>query len=146
MRILLLFVLCLGLSQFSSAEIYQCKGKNGKKIFQQHPCSDNQVGAETDAKKLWQEMRTLVNEGSAIIAQLGADVESIKRCHRKIEIYKKDVAAIAPRVEAIADEHYDMMVAFRNLEDCAYCRTSANSYCRSANRALDKAMRKLMTY
>lgn len=147
MRLLIVFIL-LPLAVIANAEntIYRCKNPQGKLVFQQVPCAEDQITGNGTPQVVWRKMRSLVSEGEKILNALGADVASIKRCQANMVDYQAKLDALKPKVLQVAREHPNLKKAHSALESCARCRTSAVSNCSLAKEYLDRAMVKLTEY
>lgn len=126
--------------------IFKCKDGNGKVVFQQTACDQDSVVGNSEAHRLWREMRVLSAQGSAILNSLGGDLESIKECNRNMEIYQKKVNSLAHRVARVAKDHQHLATAYSYLKECSVCRTSAESNCIAASKSLDKAVNQLTEF
>jgi hypothetical protein len=146
-------VVCLSLLMVLSvplwandATIYRCKTPDGGYVYQQSTCSDDQVGNDTAAKRLWRKMRSYSQEGINILNDLGADTDSIKTCQKRMDVFSKKVASLEKQVNSFALDHKQLVKAYGYLKDCTECRTSAASSCQLSNTFLDKAMAEIMEY
>ncbi len=143
MRFLFSFLILCGMIlpvQADSSAIYKCKGSNGKMVFQQTPCDEKSITGNSPAHQVWREMRVMVSKGSDNLTSLGASVESIKQCKRNMEVFKSELESIRPKVAKVSRQHPNLAKAFTYLEQCAVCKTSAESFCHSADKSLDEAM------
>ena len=144
------FTLLLGLLVVNSAShaqtVYRCQTPDGHTVFQQVPCGERDVAGDTDAQKLWREMRVLAGEGNQIISELGPTAAAIAQCENAMQTWQSKVQTLRFRVSEVAGQHPDLARAFGALQDCAYCRSSAASNCMLANRYLDRALSKLSEY
>lgn len=123
--------------------IFKCKGEKGRYVFQQTPCDEKDITGSGPEHVSWQEMKKLSEEGKKILALLGANVESIKKCHRSMSAYRKKIKDLGPTVAQVRREHPLLMKAYTYIRDCAECRTSAESNCRTADEYLIKATSRL---
>lgn len=148
-RLLLLLTVFVSVAAAASSKnqtIYRCKGKAGQSLFQQHPCSENQISSGSPAYQLWRDLRVQSSQAQSILAGLGADVESIKRCQRGMQAHQQALVAIRPRINAMARDYEELLKAANLLQACGECRTSAMSNCILADQELQKTMSKLMEY
>lgn len=148
-RLLLLLTVFASVAAAASSKnqtIYRCKGKAGQLLFQQHPCSENQISSKSPAYQLWRDLRVQSSQAQSILAGLGADVESIKSCQRGMKAHQQALVAIRPRISAMARDYEELLMAANLLQACGECRTSAMSNCILADQELQKTMSKLMEY
>lgn len=99
----------------------------------------------SEAHKIWRDLRSMASRGRNISKQLGADLESIKQCTRSSQAYLDDVTAFEPRMSAIdANKHQHLFSAQQLLLECGRCRVSAQQYCSEAEQHLDKEINTLL--
>ena len=130
-------------SNFAADQIYRCKQANGY-VYRQIPCADHEVVADTAPKRVWKALRKLSVEGKLIIRELTAEVASIKQCEASMLAHSEKLNQIKPQVSRISIEYNELAKAYNYLQECAVCKSSAESYCRSADVSLDKVMPKLV--
>jgi hypothetical protein len=145
-QLLLLSALLGAALTLSAQTIYRCQLADGSYVYQQNTCSDDQVRGDTISHKVWREMRALSSEGINILTGLGASVESIKTCERRMKGFAAKVKRVGKDLEQVPPNQKLLFKSYGYLEDCAVCRTSAISSCQIANSFLDKAMADLMEY
>lgn len=132
-------------SLFTQAEIFKCRDGNGRASFSQQPCSAATVVGNSEAHKLWREMRALVNEGYNIYKKIGPDVSSIIACNDTAKVYGLKLDGIDKRLQAVSvNEHPALFKAQQSLRQCGQCRASAVQYCQQASQWLDKEMNALL--
>lgn len=129
----------------SHAEIYSCRDANGRALFSHQPCPAATVVGNSEAHKLWRDMRVLVNEGNSIYNKLGADVASIIACKNNVKEYGVKLDAIDKRLQTVSSgKHSPLFEAQANLRECGQCRSSAVQYCLQASKLLDQEMKILL--
>lgn len=126
--------------------IYRCKDKAGHIVFQQYACNENQINSKSPAYQLWRDLRMQSSLAKKILAGLGADVASIKQCQNEMNDFHQDLINFQPRVLAMARTHEELLQAWKLLQVCGECRTSAVSNCILADQQLQKTMAKLTEY
>lgn len=148
MRIcLLLLIPFLAMQVLAKDTIYRCKNNQGQGfVYQQKPCSDDQVVGRDLPHKVWRQARQLVADKTEILQQLGADVESIKRCNKRMQHLNATTQKLAKKVDAVSLEHGKIAKAYGYLKECGECRTSAISACQQADIFLNEATVDLMEY
>ncbi|CAA0108991.1 Uncharacterised protein [BD1-7 clade bacterium] len=146
--LLILIVLCSQLPLSAQAQdVFRCRGPGGVAVFQATPCKDlDEAAVRGPSRDMVLEMRRLANKGRAIIADLGADVNSIKRCQKSMVPFVREVSAIKTQVMTLAAESREFKNGYAALEDCAQCRAAASSYCRQVDQHMDRVMMTLMQF
>jgi len=127
-----------------AAEVFNCVDASGHTVFSESPCPDTAVGANTLPRQVFHNIRTLVDEGEKINAELKEDAESIKQCNRSVAGLRKKLDALKPDVDKVAFEYRFLYAAFDQAMECAQCRVSAITYCKKADGYLDKSMNSLI--
>ncbi len=130
----------------AESDVYRCKSSDGGVVFQQNPCSDDQVTGNGIQHETWRTLRSMSAEGISILSRLGADVDSIKACKASVKDYRQRLDAMKNNIKALKITYPDIAKAHDYLYECAVCKTSAEAYCRSSNTSLDAAMVELMKY
>ena len=139
------FVVLSLLSSLASAEIYKCRDANGRASFSQTPCPASVVTGDTEAHKLWREMRVMVNQGQSIYKKLGPDVSAIIECKNSAKAYALKLDEYDQRLQTVSEhKHPALFEAQRYLRECGQCRASAMQYCKRADTELDKEMNVLL--
>lgn len=139
----LLSLLLMLLTPLAWAEaIYKCEQEDGGFNFSQQPCPE-QITLEEEPQNLWRELKVLTEEGMGLGRSVGADIDSIKQCHRNKIAYVKSLEAIKPRVDALVQDYGEFADALDQLHACAICRPSGANYCNKAKTYLDQVTAKL---
>ena len=147
MRVLYFFLLVISVTfVHAESDVFRCKSKDGGVIFQQIACSDDQVTGNGIQHESWRTLRSMSAEGISILSRLGADVESIKECKSAVKDYHKRLDAMKNSIKGLKISYPQIAQAHGYLYECSVCKTSAEAYCRSADKALDAAMEDLMKY
>ena len=129
----------------TQAEIYKCRGASGQASFSEHPCPVASIVGNSEAHKLWRDMRVLVNEGQSLYKKLGPDVSSIIACNKAAKVYGLKLDVVDNRLQSVdKNKNFALFDAQQHLRQCGQCRASAVHYCKQASQALDKQMNALL--
>jgi hypothetical protein len=128
----------------AAAEVFKCIDAKGHAVFSESPCPDSAVSSTSLPQQVFHKLRTLVDEGEKINADLKEDLDSIKQCNQSVKKLKQKLEALKPDVDKIAFDHRFLYAAYDQALECAQCRVSAITFCKKADSYLDKSMNDLI--
>ncbi|MEJ2415684.1 MAG: DUF4124 domain-containing protein [Exilibacterium sp.] len=128
----------------SYAAVYKCVDDQGNTSFSSIPCPTKKITGDSEAHKLWKELKAFSTRGRLIVRTIGADVESIKACRIRSNEFKEDLAVLGEKVEKLEQEHADIRRAYRALQDCGVCQARGMGQCSKADRLLNSAKNALV--
>jgi len=122
------------ISSTATAEIFQCKQKDGRTSFSNTPCPSQVVDGTSETHSLWRKMNSLIKEGAEISANMGPDYYSILSCNEKSEAFNIKVDEANKTLKKLSvTTHKKMYLAMESLRECGSCRASSSTYCKSAS-------------
>lgn len=139
-----LLFMTLSANGHAGTDIYKCKSPQGGVVYQQKACNDRQVSGNTSEHRAWRELRALTAEGMDIHSRLGATVASIQQCKTEMRLFNGKLDGMQQRMKRFSIHSPKLYKAYEDLKHCTICKTSAESYCRTANTALNEAMKTLL--
>ena len=122
------------ISSIATAEIFQCKQKDGRTSFSNTPCPSQVVDGTSETHVLWRKMNSLVKEGAEISTNMGPDYYSILECNEKSAAFNLKVDEANKTLNKLSPTtHKKMYVAMESLRECGSCRASSSTYCKKAS-------------